>query len=113
MDWESGNWWQSHFFARVMARGFAPAATVIGMRAGDYRWQGKRWRPSSLARTSRNQKGGSWPLTDEARGSGNRLLTRAALILAIAFPATFDTIFMMQVLTVTVRMGSGEPNQRH
>ena len=49
----------------------------------------------ALTRTSRNQKGGSWPLADEARGSRNRLLTRAALILAPEFPATFGTNFMM------------------
>ena len=40
-------------------------------------------------------KGGAWPLADEARGSGNRLLTRAALNLVPEFPATFDTNFMM------------------
>ena len=31
-------------------------------------------------------------------GRGNRLLTRAAAILALAFSATFDTNFMMQAL---------------
>ena len=48
-------------------------------------------------------KGEAWPLADDARGSGNRLLTRAALILVPEFPATFGTNFMMQVLTVEAR----------
>ena len=58
----------------------------------------------SLTRTSRNQKGGSWPVADEARGSGNRLLTRAALILVPEFPATFGANFMMRALMAAARM---------
>ena len=34
----------------------------------------------------------------------DRRLPSAALILALAFPATFDTNFMMQVLTAAARM---------
>ena len=37
--------------------------------------------------------------------AANRSLTVAAPILALAFPATFDTNFMMQVLTAEVRNG--------
>ena len=52
----------------------------------------------TLTRTSRNQKGerGRWRMRRVE--AANPSLTVGAPILALAFPATFDTNFMMQVL---------------